>query len=201
MLQFSYQLLIGQFFDGQGDELFDPAAEGAGHLKGERDAFLFAAGVETWIGQAPVSGYRVAGENRTSLPGGMIADGDDDIEMVAVHLLYALGFLIADRDFHALHRFHNQTVNIAGRIGAGTEGPETFTPQMFEEGFGHLGSATVTGANEQDMVGAGHNHHPFYENNSTRTAGLSTDFIVEQYFLERVPLARVSLTGLLWIGF
>lgn len=148
-----------------------------------------------------MGGDRVAGENRTSLPGGMIADGDDDIEMVTVHLVPTLGSLVSDGNFHALHGFQGKVMNIAGRVGASAESPETFTPKMLEEGFGHLGSAAVSGANEQDMVGAGHNHHPFYENNSTRTAGLSTDFIVEQYFLERVPLARVSLTGLLWIGF
>ncbi len=148
-----------------------------------------------------MGGYRVAGENRAGLAGGVIADRDNDIEMIRINLLYALGFLVADRDFHALHRFQNQVVNMAGRIGAGTEGPETLAPQMLEQGLSHLGSTAVTGANEQDMVGAGHNHHPSYMNNNTPTAGLSTDFIVEQYFLERMPLDGVSVPGLLWVGF
>ena len=75
-------------FDGQVVEGFNGQAEEELHaianlMQGAREggAFFFVGALDSGgIGKAPVRGDGLAGPERTHFPGGLVADGDDEVE-------------------------------------------------------------------------------------------------------------------------
>lgn len=110
---------------------------------------LFRAG-NYRIVNAPMNSLGGARKNRTTLIG-MIADGDDVIEIIAQEFFKGLGSLVRNVDAKLAHHRDGLGSN-KSRIRAGAENFKAVASEGSEQSFRHLATSGIAGAKEEDAL-------------------------------------------------
>ena len=121
-------------------------------LPNGRHFFVVSSGQRRGIGKAPVQTFRDAGENRTALGAGFVANRDDVGKEFPGFRNIENGprFLFGNIDSDFLHRFHHQWIERA-RLETRALRFEQVGAKMIEPGFRHLASGAVVDADEKDL--------------------------------------------------
>jgi hypothetical protein len=98
--------------------------------------------------EGPVVAMGLAGEGGAGLIG-VAADGDDGIDFTVEEAVEVFGLGGGDVDISFLEGLDGEGVDVAGGVGAGGGDFEEVAGGLAEEGFGHLGAAGVSGAEDQ----------------------------------------------------
>src|SRR5689334_6127529 len=109
-----------------------------------------------WIGNAPVHGERLARPDRADLAGGIVADGDDEVdrrrafrgELVPAFRPQALG-----GKAELIEQGERCRVDFALGMAAGGKGAEAAAAVAVEDRLGEDRAGRVAGAEEEDVVG------------------------------------------------
>src|ERR1035437_3193379 len=111
---------------------------------------LSERGFVGWVFEGPVEALRFSGEYRADFVG-VVADGDDVIELLTQEFVDGLGAMAGDVDAELLHDGDGFGAHFRGLRAGGKDIKATarfVTPQA----FGHLAAGGVTGAQNQDAL-------------------------------------------------
>jgi hypothetical protein len=139
---------LGEGLDEGADFVSDAAVVGEGFVFGSG-----GFGEAGWVVEAYVDDLAAAEEGGASFVGAG-ADGDDVVEGDGAEIGGVLGAVVADVYAGFFHDFDGEGVEAVG-VYAGGPGVEEVGLEVFGPAFGHLASATVAGAEEEDF-GFGH---------------------------------------------
>ena len=108
------------------------------------------------IGEAPVRGDRLAGPEGTHFAGGLVADGDDKVELRCAgggELVPAFAAQVFDWVAEGAHLLDGEGVDAAGGMAAGAVGLEAAGGHGVEERLADDAARGVAGAEDEDVVG------------------------------------------------
>ncbi len=112
-------------------------------------AFFFTAGVEGGVRESPMD-LDVGSQPGRALRRGIVAHCNGDIDRVVRELVEVFGFQAVRGHAHSLKCPNGDGLDDPGRASATAEGFELVGGNMPENGFRHLGTARVAGANEEN---------------------------------------------------
>src|SRR5262249_31773429 len=124
-----------------------------GLLEGETDLRRSAFGLRR-IGHAPMGRHRLARPHRTALAGGVVADGEHEIDERRARLRELAPRLRAEARnvvAEALQKLERVRIDPALGIAAGAEGAEFARAELVENGLRHDRARGVAGTEEQYM--------------------------------------------------
>ena len=139
----------------QGDSAFE---DDVGIVKGTGD-LLRRAFDGGRIGDAPVGGCGVSGPVGTDFVCGVVADGDDEVELRRSGLGEFVSRLAArtfDRDADGFELCQRFRPNCARGVAARAVGHEAAVALMVEDRLREDGARGVSGAKEENVIGLGH---------------------------------------------
>src|ERR1700676_396524 len=101
-----------------------------------------------------MDGDSPAGKNRAALFG-VVADGQDVIELLAVEFIHALGTVAGNVDTQFPHGRNGLRPNLA-RFSSGAEHLKAVSGVVTQEAFGHLAPGRISSAENEDSFSSGH---------------------------------------------
>ena len=101
--------------------------------------------------------HRLARPDRAGFTGGVVANRDDEIQLLAIRLgefVPALGAQVRDVMAGGGQNFHGVRIDLAFGRGAGAEGLELAFAEIVEDGLAHDRTGGIAAAQEQNVVDA-----------------------------------------------
>lgn len=128
------------------DELFEPWADEVADLA--EGGGLSASGKGGGVGETVVDALSGAGEDGAGFAG-VVADGDDVVEMLAGEFVDRFRAVLRDIDADLAQDFHGKTIQ-SNRVRAGAKDFEAIPSQVAQDAFCHLAAGGIAGAEDQD---------------------------------------------------
>lgn len=112
------------------------------------ELFFFGSGGVSWIVKGPVMSVHLAGEYWAGLVG-VTADGDDGFDLVIEEKIHVLRVMAVGVDADFFQRANCEGMNISSGLRTGAFDTEVFTKGFTQDGFGKMGAAGITGAENE----------------------------------------------------
>ena len=149
--EFAFEGETVEGIERQGEEEADSAVEMDERIA-ERLVDLFRSAFDCcWIGNTPVSRHGLTGPDGTDFAGGVVTDGEDEIEWGSAGLGEFVPGLAAEAGGWKVRRVEKlecDGMNGAFGVAAGTVGGEIRGAFLIEDGFGEDGAGGIAGAEE-----------------------------------------------------